>query len=72
MLSGSPPFVSTNPLEVMRKHEEQPVPPLPEDVPVGLALVIYGMLEKDPDKRFGTIQGVRQALAALSAQRREA
>lgn len=65
LLTGAPPFVSQNPLEVMRKHESEPVPPLPESIPADVATVVYQMLEKDPSKRFANVSSLMQVLQGI-------
>jgi serine/threonine-protein kinase len=62
LLAGKPPFVAVNPLEVMKMHESEPVPPLPGDVPKGVAVIVYKMLEKEPDRRYPSAETVRKAL----------
>ncbi len=65
LLTGHPPFVSPNPLEVMKKHESEPVPALPESVPTGIAMVIYKMLEKDPGARYRSADQLIQVLGNI-------
>ena len=36
----------------MKKHESDPVPPLPASIPDDISRLVYRMLEKDPAKRF--------------------
>jgi len=63
MLTGSPPFDDENPIQVLMKHNSDPVPPLPKGLattPVGRATM--RALEKDPDRRFATAQEFAAAL----------
>jgi len=50
LLAGEPPFVSRNPLEVMRMHKEAAVP-FPPEIPEAAVLVLDRALAKDRDKR---------------------
>jgi serine/threonine protein kinase len=56
MLCGSPPFVSTDPLVVMKRHQmEEPVLPFGKSVqhlPAGLETIILKCLAKDPQNRY--------------------
>ncbi len=55
LLSGSPPFTGTEPLEIAAKRLNQPVPSLHEtclDLPAAYDLVLYQALEREPEKRF--------------------
>jgi predicted Ser/Thr protein kinase len=51
LLIGNPPFLSNNPLEVMKDHEKTPVPPLNPKIPDKVKKVILKMLEKDSSGR---------------------
>jgi len=65
LLRGKPPFISKNPLEVMRKHEREPVPPLPPEIPPDVAGVVYRMLEKNPGTRYRNVEEVWTAINHL-------
>lgn len=52
LLTGSPPYVAKNPLEVMRMHETGPVPEPPPGIPDGLAHALRRMLAKSREQRF--------------------
>ena len=54
LLTGSVPFDGEGMGEIFRKHQEEPVPPIPEelDVPEWLESVVRRALEKDPPGRF--------------------
>ncbi len=67
-LSGSPPFTGFS-FELYRQHADAPVPPLPKDVPMlsrHLEQVVMKALEKDPRKRFATIQDFAAAFEHAS------
>jgi len=51
MLAGRPPFTATDPVELVSAHSEDPVPPLPADVPDGLAQWCIRAMAKDPMAR---------------------
>jgi predicted Ser/Thr protein kinase len=50
-VSGHPPFYAKNHLEVMRMHQELPVPPIDRDIPTSLNALITAMLDKNPTLR---------------------
>lgn len=55
LLSGTPPFSGTDPLEVAMKRMQQAVPSLHEgypDAPTALDVVVQRALERDPAQRF--------------------
>lgn len=54
LLTGRVPFESPNPMEVLRKHLQQPLPPIAAAHPglAPLAPVLERALAKDPDARF--------------------
>jgi serine/threonine-protein kinase len=49
-LTGSPPF-SGSPLEIAAAHRNRPMPPLPPDVPSGVAALVTKLTAKDPRGR---------------------
>jgi serine/threonine-protein kinase len=70
VLTGRPPFVSQQPMQVMLAHAAQePVPPSHHvgDVPEDLERVVLRCLEKDPEKRFQSAEEMRQALLECRA-----
>jgi eukaryotic-like serine/threonine-protein kinase len=51
MLAGTPPFTSTDPVQLVAAHSHDPVPPLPADVPEELASCCLRALAKEPARR---------------------
>lgn len=51
MIDGSPPFTSTNPMEVMRRHEQEMPPPLGANTPEWLRRLTLAMVAKEPSER---------------------
>jgi len=65
MVTGQLPFTGRSPLEVLLKHDRQPVVPPHEvapDVDRGLSELIVRMMAKDPANRFATYDDLRDAL----------
>jgi hypothetical protein len=65
MLTGRLPFTGRSPLEVLLKHDRQPVTPPHEvspDIDRGLSELIVRMLAKDPASRFASYDDLRDAL----------
>lgn len=55
ILSGSPPFSGTDPLEIASKRLKQPVPSLHDlcsDIPAAYDLILYQALEREPENRY--------------------
>ena len=55
LLSGRPPFVGQEYLEIVQKHIREPLPSLHEvcpDIPVALELVVNHALHRNPARRF--------------------
>ena len=68
LATGAPPFGSGDPLRLVHDHLARvPVPPdqLNRAVPAGLSLVIMHLLEKEPDNRYQTPDGVVYDLERL-------
>lgn len=69
LLSGRPPFVSNNPLEVMHHHEKSPLPPLPNEIPLAIRAIVDKMLKKKKEERY---QDISELIADLSSLMKEA
>jgi serine/threonine-protein kinase len=70
LVTGRPPFDSTNPMEVMMAHVRDEVVRPSEhqaDVPADLEGVILRCLAKKPDDRFQDVDSLEQALAECAA-----
>jgi serine/threonine-protein kinase len=65
MLSGDPPFVEASIELVMRRQLTAAPPPLPANVPPGLARVVTSLLAKDPDHRPKSALAVAARLRAF-------
>jgi eukaryotic-like serine/threonine-protein kinase len=65
MSSGKRPFGGENLYRLCTAIIQEPAPPLPEQVPSGLAAVIRRCLEKEPARRYRRASEVRAALEAL-------
>ena len=67
MLSGHPPFRGETLLATAIAHLNQPPPPLPDSVPVGIRTVISAALAKSPADRPATAAAMAQALGMPDA-----
>jgi eukaryotic-like serine/threonine-protein kinase len=65
MASGTRPFRGENLYRLCTAIIQEPMPPLPENVPAGLASVIKRCLQKEPSRRYQRASEVRAALEAL-------
>ncbi|HEY9519566.1 MAG TPA: serine/threonine-protein kinase, partial [Gemmatimonadales bacterium] len=68
MLAGRAPFIGSGMMALMYSHYHEEVPPLDlfrPDCPEPLRLAIMRMLEKDPEKRFASME---EAVAAMGAR----
>ncbi|TMR22814.1 serine/threonine protein kinase [Nonomuraea turkmeniaca] len=67
-LTGRLPFQGDTPVQIIFKHLNSPVPPLPGEVPPGPRQVVERALEKAPDRRWPSAalmaEAARRALAA--------
>jgi serine/threonine-protein kinase PpkA len=64
MVCGFVPFAGRDPLQTLRAHCEQPIPPLPQSVPASVRRVVERALAKDPRDRFASADEMAGALAA--------
>ena len=65
LITGRPPFLGRTAMEVMTKHQNEPVTPpdvIVQDVPVNLSPIIVKMLAKKPADRYATMKDVIVAL----------
>ncbi|MFZ5446791.1 MAG: serine/threonine-protein kinase [Myxococcota bacterium] len=69
LLSGAPPFRGTELVEVLLRHEREPVPALPSSVPPGVVQLVLQLLAKSPDERPESADAVVAALGRLLAER---
>jgi serine/threonine-protein kinase len=72
LLTGRPPFVGVEPLEVVRMvREEPPTPPtvINPNVPAELEAVCLRCLEKEPGRRYPSAAGVAVVLGSPPARR---
>jgi serine/threonine-protein kinase len=67
-LTGRRPYVADTPVAIALAHVRDPVPELPEDVPLGLATVTRRALAKDPAERYPDAGAFAAALAALGPE----
>lgn len=69
LLTGRPPFLAHNRTDAMRAHLEQPVPDirtLRHNLPDGLAHAITKALDKDPGRRFGSMEQFSRLMRVYS------
>jgi len=67
LLAGQPPFISAAVHVILARHVHEPPPPLPDDVPEPLVLLIDALLAKKPEDRPASASVVRDILAAFLA-----
>jgi serine/threonine-protein kinase len=65
MASGTRPFRGDNLYRLCTAIIQEPLPPLPERVPAGIAAVIKRCLQKEPSRRYQRASELRAALEAL-------
>lgn len=66
LLTGRPPFLAADPLEMVHRHVAQrPMPPhrVRSDVPEQLSALCMKLLEKEPEARYQTAWALRRDLA---------
>lgn len=71
-LTGHPPFMGKNPLEIIMKHVREPVPALVAPshlppIPEGVVALVNKCLTKSPMDRFQTMDDVLAAMTELGA-----
>src|SRR3954464_7114065 len=72
LATGAPPFGSGDPLRLVHAHLAQvPAPPVEVNpaVPEALSAIILHLLEKEPDRRYQTAEGVLHDLKQVSDAR---
>jgi serine/threonine protein kinase len=72
VLTGAPPFVGNNALELMMKHTTEAAPSLKEgslgrEFPDALETIVANMLNKDPKERYQRLEDTAKDLLALSS-----
>jgi CRP-like cAMP-binding protein len=65
MLAGFVPFAGRDPLQMLRAHLDEPVPPLPATIPLAVQAIVERALAKNPLQRFGTAAEMANAIAAV-------
>ena len=68
LATGRPPFDDAEPVRLLHRHLTEP-PAAPHDVdrtvPIGLSTLILRLLNKEPDRRYQSAEGVVHDLASL-------
>lgn len=64
-LAGRRPFTGATQVDIALSHVKDPVPPLPAEVPEGVAQLVYRMLEKDPRLRPASVAEVVTQIKGL-------
>lgn len=68
-LAGQPPFDGPTPWEIVRKHREAEVPPIPASLaPLEIVEIVQRCLEKDPLARYDNAAQLTQRLNEVTAQ----
>jgi serine/threonine protein kinase len=62
VLTGSRPFTGADEAALMRQHQQEAPPPLPANVPAGLARLVLRLLAKDPAQRPQDARAVLESL----------
>lgn len=70
MLTGGVPFPAATPFGVLRRHREDPAPPLPDAVSPALRALVDSLLAKSPADRPASAGFVARRLAELAAGER--
>ncbi|MFI5890278.1 serine/threonine-protein kinase [Actinoplanes sp. NPDC051513] len=66
-LTGHPPFMGDNPIGIAVQHLEDEPPPLPNDVPMPVRVVVETAMAKDPAARFSSASAMADAAELASA-----
>lgn len=69
LLTGKPPFVGKNALDILFAHRQGEVPSLGDAVPESLQAIIRRCLAKQPAERYATADELAQALEASEGAR---
>jgi serine/threonine protein kinase/Tol biopolymer transport system component len=72
LLTGRRPFTGASNIDVMHSIVHSPAPPLPDDVPLPMRLLVEKALEKDPGDRFQTMRDMVTDLRRATQQTAEA
>jgi CRP-like cAMP-binding protein len=62
MLAGFVPFAGRDPLQMLRAHLDEPVPPLPATIPLAVQAIVERALAKNPLDRFATAAEMAQTI----------
>jgi hypothetical protein len=65
MLTGLVPFAGRDPIQMLRAHCEEPIPPLPAAVPLALREIVHRAVDADPARRYASAEEMAQAFAAV-------
>ncbi len=70
-LTGDPPFLGDNPVEVVQQHQKKTPPRLVQiapdsDFPDALQAIVDKLMAKDVDSRYQTFEEVQKALSAMA------
>ncbi|MCW3843708.1 serine/threonine-protein kinase [Micromonospora yasonensis] len=74
LLTGNPPYQADNPLGMLHRHMNDPIPSIAEHragVPDGLVQLVFRLLAKDPQHRPGSAADVYEILAPLGRVEQE-
>ncbi|WP_433361969.1 protein kinase domain-containing protein [Actinoplanes sp. CA-142083] len=66
-LTGHPPFMGDNPIQIALHHLKEEPPPLPREVPEPVRIVVETAMAKDPAARFSSAAAMADAAELASA-----
>jgi len=69
LLSGHPPYDHEDPLEVLRMHVQEPIPPLGSDMPAAFRALCYQLMSKEREARPANAEVAQEAFRVLAVQR---